>query len=274
MAEMYLEYSPRWDAHRNHPKDFGTLPPVVDHRKNQTPVRHQKDRGTCVCFAALAGMEAVIKVQEGREVDLSEQYANWVLTSGEGKNQCDDGLRTTLAARYLSQRGVCEEVDLSYEDRNTVFAHRVTGPPPDVQHRAKFGIKEFAIIEGLGPFGRSLGNTDYLESILHNGYDIVFGMHLAWGKPDENFVYDIMLDEFGRPIPSRGGHAMLAVGYDRTGPKPFFIMKNSWGEAEGKDGYFFLSYDYVRRYAKNGFIIKSVNTNMPTARQINYGCAR
>lgn len=262
-----MQTIPFWDEQRNHPKDFGMLPPVVDHRNNQTPIRHQKDRGTCVCFATLAGIEAVIKAQEGREVDLSEQYANWVLMSGEGNTQCDDGLRTTLAARYLSQRGVCEEMDLNYEDRTTVFGHCCIDPSPSIKNKAKFGIKEFAIIEGFGALGPSLGNTDYLESVLHNGHDIVFGMHVAWGEHDENFVYDVILDRSGRPIPPGGGHAMLAVGYDRTGLKPFFIMKNSWGEAEGKNGYFFLSYDYVRRYAKNGFIIKSVNTNMPTVWQ-------
>jgi C1A family cysteine protease len=261
--------NPCWDKAANQPQGFGTLPPKVDHRNNQTPIRDQKDRGTCVCFATLAAMEAIIKVEQGREVDLSEQFTNWVLMAGEGKNQCDDGLRTTLAARYLSRHGICEEKDFKYEDRPTVRGHCTIEPPQEARNNAKFGIEEFAIIEGLGLFGPSLGNPDYLESVLHGGYDIVFGTQVAWGEHDDNFVFDVILDQHGNPNQSGGGHAMLIVGYDRTGPKPFFIMKNSWGltfddKPMGKDGYFFMSYDYVSKYAKNGFIIKEIRTDRPT----------
>ena len=32
-------------------------------------------------------------------------------------------------------------------------------------------------------------------------------------------------------------HIMLAVGYDTTGPTPFWIIKNSWGGGWGEGGY-------------------------------------
>ena len=80
----------------------GIVPPsALDHLARQTPIRNQLDRGTCVCFASLAGIEAILKDRED-EHDLSEQYANWLFMKNLGRDQCDDGLRTTRAAAATS----------------------------------------------------------------------------------------------------------------------------------------------------------------------------
>ncbi|MBM3225347.1 MAG: hypothetical protein FJZ47_16305 [Candidatus Tectomicrobia bacterium] len=63
-------------------------------------------------------------------------------------------------------------------------------------------------------------------------------------------------------IQSRGGHAMVIVGYDRLAPLPYFICKNSWGVSAGRSGYYYLSYDYMRTYAKYGYIVQPIHTNM------------
>jgi hypothetical protein len=260
---------PFWDMAANQPEGFGTLPAAVDHRNNQTPIKDQRDRNTCVCFASLAALESLIKVQENRDIDLSEQYANWVFMAAQNKNQCDDGLRATMAARYLSVRGVCEEAEFPYQDRASVLANCTEQPPLEARENARFGIGALTIINGLGINGPSIGNTDFLEAILSQGHDIVFGMKVAWGQHDENFVFDVIQSGFGNPLQSAGGHAMLIVGYERNAPIPFFIMKNSWGtnvngEMVGKDGYYFLSYDYVRNYGKYGFVVRNVRSDMPT----------
>ena len=36
---------------------------------------------------------------------------------------------------------------------------------------------------------------------------------------------------------SATNHIMLAVGYDTTGPTPYWIIKNSWGGGWGEAGY-------------------------------------
>lgn len=107
-----------------------------------------------------------------------------------------------------------------------------------------------------------VSGTDYLECILHHGHDIVFGTHVAWGHPDANGVHDVILDPYGNPLRSRGGHAMLLVGYDRSGPIPYFIYKNSWRPTVGVAGYYYLSYDYVREYAKYGYVVLAARSDM------------
>ena len=49
---------------------------------------------------------------------------------------------------------------------------------------------------------------------------------------------------------------MLIVGYNRPGG--YFIVKNSWGTSRGQNGYVYLSYDYIRTYAKYGYVINGV----------------
>jgi C1A family cysteine protease len=40
-----------------------------------------------------------------------------------------------------------------------------------------------------------------------------------------------------------GGHAVCAVGYDDAAKR--VLVRNSWGPAWGKKGYFTMPYDYV-----------------------------
>ena len=40
-----------------------------------------------------------------------------------------------------------------------------------------------------------------------------------------------------------GGHAVLAVGYDEAQQR--FVVRNSWGESWGVDGYFTMPYPYL-----------------------------
>ncbi len=252
-----------WDAANNRTVCGDSAPVSVDHRLRQTAIRDQDDRGTCVCFASLANLEVLCRDKNWGTLDLSEQYANWVFMRNEGKTWCDDGIKTTLAARYLSSEGVCIEELCAYEDDATVRTHCATGPDATARQSAKYGFGDYMLIDQLGLNGPSISNTSYLECILHKGHDVVFGTHVAWGNADAGTnIFDVILDQYGNPLPTRGGHAILLVGYDRSGVKPYFIFKNSWGPGQGVGGYYYLSYDYIRQYAKYGYVVFSVRDDL------------
>lgn len=237
------------------------LPTSVDHRPSQTPIRFQDGRGTCVSFASLAAMEAILKVQ-GQQLDLSEQYAHWMFMRLKNRNHCQDNLKTVLSAKFLSQFGVCEESDSAYEDLATVQQHCSDSPSASAKGRAKFGIGSFTLIDGPSIGSLGVSDTTYLETLLAAGHDIVMGVHVAWGQPDANGVLDLLLDSDHAPVKSRGGHAILLVGYEQNAPIPYFMAKNSHGPLTATQPFWFFSYDYIRTYAKYGYVITNMRSDM------------
>ena len=263
--ETSLSDNHLWDDRKGRPTCEKT-PDTEDHRHFQTSIKHQLDRGTCVCFASLACLEAIHKRQAENgedDLDLSEQYANWLYMGNQGRDQCADGLRTTLSASYLSQKGVCQDNLATYEDNQTVGTHCPDDPSQQAQDGARYGIGRYTIIDRLGLNGPSIANTNYLECLLSSGFDIVFGTYVAWGLPDpQTGVHDVLLDPYGNPLQSRGGHAMLVTGYVRNVATPYFVLKNSWGTGKGVRGYYYLSYDYIRLYSKYGYIVRALREDM------------
>lgn len=240
------------------------LPPAVDHTGAQTPVKDQGDRPTCVSFAFLAAMEALVKRgQNGREINLSEQYAHWLFMSSQGKTQCEASPFTVQAAHCLQQAGVCEDVLCPYLSAAQVAA-ACTAPPSAAAHQqATYGLGSSTPLFNRSLAGKSLGNTDYLESMLADDLDVVVGFEGIFGLTDPlTGALDIFRDGSGNPWPAQAGHAMLAVGYTRDPVNPYFVFKNSWLDSAG-DGYMKVSYDYLRQYATCGVIPYQVRTDMP-----------
>ena len=75
-------------------------------------------------------------------------------------------------------------------------------------------------------FENSLKNCHQVNSILHY-YNMSFVPLSAGGIIQHNCLENL-------------NHAVLIVGYDISGPIPYYIVKNSWGESFGHDGYVYI----------------------------------
>jgi C1A family cysteine protease len=80
----------------------------------------------------------------------------------------------------------------------------------------------------------------------------------------QSFEGDVVAKTGVLPMPAKnesviGGHAVMAVGYDDA--KSAFIVRNSWGNAWGLKGYFYMPYDYITdtNLADDFWTISSVN---------------
>jgi hypothetical protein len=239
-------------------------PAAVDHTKMQTAVKDQRDRPTCVSFALLAALEALLKRrQAGPDINLSEQYSHWLLMASEGKTQCDSGPPTLQAAARLQQAGVCVTDLCSYQNAAAVAAAGCTAPPsPAAQQHAIYGLGSFTPLVNTGLSGTSLGNTDLLEMLLAQDLDVVVEFAGIFGLTTAEDVLDVFLDGNHKPWPAQAAHTMLAVGYTRDPHDPYFLFKNSWRDPGG-NGYMKVSYDYLRTYATAGVVARQVRTDMP-----------
>lgn len=234
------------------------LPSVIDHRVNQSPVKDQGGRGTCVSHASMGLLEAYAHIED----DLSEQYTHYKFNEflGSPQNQ-DSGLKTTDAAPFLARNDgrICLERDWPYipnqDTINGMVANGTYAPPQAAVNNQRFGVGNYKIIEDNGLAGESIKNTRYLEALLFQGYNIVFGCFASWDDKDNNGILEPLLDSNGKPV-GKAGHAMLIVGYNRT--DQYFIVKNSWAATWGHNGYGYFSYNFFRACAKYGFVVDSV----------------
>lgn len=238
--------------------EVADLPTAIDHRVDQSIVKDQGGRGTCVSHASMGLLEAYAHIND----NLSEQYTHYKFNEflNRPHNQ-DSGLKTTDAAPFLARNEgrVCLEANWPYiSNQSTIDALVANGtyaPPQAAINNQSFGIGAYKIIEDKGLTGESIKNTRYLEALLYQGYNIVFGCYASWDDKDNNGVLDPLLDSNGNPI-SKAGHAMLIVGYNRT--EQYFIVKNSWAPTWGHSGYGYFSYNFFRSCAKYGFVVDSI----------------
>lgn len=270
-ADQYLrELGP--EAARDTEEIIGKLPKKVDHTARQSPVENQGSRGTCTAFATCGGMEAKLVPMPHpiHRIILSENLCYYWFMKEVGSTPCDDvGIRTVDAPKYLKHHLVCEDKFWPYVGTSPSVLKQqgkcnlIDTPPSAVTGQRGWGIDQSVELpQGTEPNPNGswdIRDTVTLERVLYKGDDIVFGTGVAWSSSDMPGIIDVHLGPSGQPIAPAGGHAMVIVGYDRTGPKPYFIVKNSWGNTIGHSGYLYFSYDYIRTYAKYGFIVNKLS---------------
>jgi C1A family cysteine protease len=234
---------------------IASLPNTVDHRTSQSNVKNQGGRGTCVAHASCGCLEAYNHIPD----DLSEQYLHYKFNEFMGRrHDANQGLKTTEAAKYLARPDgrICEEAEWPYMTQgaiNSAVAAGTYSPPNDAANNQDYGITSYKIITDKGTTGDSIKNTRYLEALVYQGYNVVIGTWVSWDDKDNNGILDPVLDNNGNPV-SRGGHAMVVVGYNRS--SQYFIVKNSWAAGWGHSGYAYFHYDLIQSCFKYGFVVK------------------
>ncbi len=253
----YIRLQEPFATIRTSPFVLGNLiiPTVVDHRADMTPIRDQGPRGTCVAFASAAALEAFKSIPD----DLSEQYSYDLFMRKENRKPNDDGgIKTTNSAIYLADGTVVESMWLY---TNSVPSVNTTVPAAAAAAQ-KYKITSYQMIDDGGTNGAaSIKNPRYLESVLRAGNNIVLGTFVAWGSANADGILDVVINSAtNKPMEATAGHAIVICGFDST--KKYFIVKNSWGAGWQHSGYGFLSYDYIRTYAKYGYYIKTISPNV------------
>ena len=220
-----------------------TLPEVVDHTPDMSPVKDQGMLGSCVGFAVSAmkecqerkeHLEEIAKGKRGRPkiYDYSEAWIYWNAKQLDPWGVEEEGTSIRYAMQVLQRIGVPTEKGWPYKDVNDVDA---IGKP---KSWAKM-VARWALIDSYW----RIDTLTELKLALING-------PVPIGVPCFYEIFFVGSDGIvaypANPSQMYGGHAICAVGYDNN--KQLVKFKNSWGRSWGENGYGYLPYKYVEDY--------------------------
>lgn len=231
---------------------FSSLPSYY-RNENLTPVKNQGSEGCCWAFAMVGAMEASL-IQQGyatpQNIDLSEAHMAYF-----GKNLWDiiynDGEFVGAAAYALGGNEYCALAAMSkgsgavsesvapYEEYTGKTDKQISW---EKQFISEFGLSKMVVLD---PNKRD----DIKKAIMEYGcvLNAFYSDELGCYNPQTAAYY-----YFGE---AKQNHQTIIVGWDDTYSKENFkegqqptsdgawIVRNSWGERWGKNGYFYMSYE-------------------------------
>lgn len=224
-----------WKVGEKSEKDFirkktfvGVLPPKV--WLNSAAHLDQLDLGSCTANAASVAVQIVLLKEKSTIFSLSRLLLYYETRKIEGTIKEDAGAFIANVFRAIKKSGICPEFLWDYSNPTKRFAKK---PPKKAYDIAKFH-REIQ-------YERVMQTLDELKATVAEGYPIIFGFLVY-----QNFMTDEVANTGIMPPPqgkTLGGHAVCIVGYDDE--KQCFRVQNSWGSHWGKQGDFYMPYDFA-----------------------------
>jgi C1A family cysteine protease len=208
-----------------------------------TPVKNQDPYGTCWAFSAIGSAESIMESGAlATDPDFSEwqlAYNAYTSVDGQpafylsaGETPYNVGGNDIIAAAMLS-RGVCPvwESQVPYD----------SGVPSEV-YAPEYTLKSWSVAHKVYD---PQDNTEWKTMLMEKGALSVSYLH----NPG---YYSSGTNSYYNPNSSNTNHAVTLIGWgDNYSYNNFrntppgdgaWIKKNSWGDAWGSNGYFYISY--------------------------------
>jgi cathepsin L len=198
------------------------LPKEVDWRKHGyvTPVKNQGQCGSCWAFSSTGALEGQNFRKTKKLVSLSEQ--NLIDCSTKQGNQgCNGGIMDQAFDYIKINNGIDTEESYPYTEKDGVCHYNAsTRGATDVGYVDIQKGNETQLMEAIA----TVGPVSVAIDAGQNSFQLY-----SSGVYDEPMCTD-QLD-----------HGVLAVGYGVEDGKDYWLVKNSWGETWGLNGYILMS---------------------------------
>lgn len=205
------------------------IPKKIDLRSVCPPVLMQGSLGSCTANAiASAHQFNQMKQSPIKNFQPSRLFIYYNEREMEGTVPYDSGAYIRDGFKSIANQGVCPEVMWPY-----IIPQFTTKPL-----RACY---EDAMNHQAIQYLRLTQTLSQLKGCLAEGYPFVFGftVYESFDQVDKSGIVNLP----SKSEKVRGGHAVLAVGYDDDLQR--FIVQNSWDTDWGDMGYFYMPYSYL-----------------------------
>ncbi|CAN4105025.1 unnamed protein product [Withania somnifera] len=216
---IYLGYKqPLWQQEANNVTyDKSKLPVSVDWRKSGavTPVKNQKNCGSCWAFSAVAAIEGINKIKTGELVSLSEQQL--VDCDVYSDNQgCNGGFMENAFDFIIQNGGITSDKNYPYTGKDQKCN----------TNKAKQHAVTITGYERITPNEESLQAAVIKQPISVAVDASGYGFQLYSGGLYTGYC--------GHSL----NHGVTLIGYGVVeGGEKYWLVKNSWGANWGEGGY-------------------------------------
>ena len=191
-----------------------------------SPIRDQAQCGSCYAFASMAMMESRLRILTNNtlQVVLSPQD---VVGCSKYSQGCEGGFPYLIAGKYAEDFGAVEESCFPYIGKDSSCTEK--------SDCLRYYATNYYYIGGY--YGAC--NEPQMRMELVNNGPIAVGFEVLndfLNYKGGIYNHTGLTDKFNPWVITN--HAVLVVGYGTEGGVPYWIVKNSWGEDWGENGYF------------------------------------
>ena len=246
------------------PTPIPTGPPVIDLSPNMPPPGVQGKQGSCVGWAVAYALKSYQEKIEhnwnyntaNNQVDLTKVFSpTFLYNTVKFKRfpqpyECLDGISFFEAFKVAIENGNLTLADLAYKSNDSLgcFATNPLLLKPLTTEALNFKISSYERL--------SFNTPEEFEKYLAQGIPVVIGVNVdqsfedgGWsaGRRGVKYIWDPIYGTV-----SKGYHAMVCVGYDRTLRE--FKVINSWGQNWGSKGYVYIPYDKLMTFMREAYV--------------------
>lgn len=191
-----------------------------------SPILNQAYCGSCVAFASVATLQTQLNITRKTPAAAWSFSPQHLFSCGGGA--CKQGWTLYAAGQYLQESGVPDEACFPYKSGATGEDYACSSSCSNASSRV-YKISSYSMPTFFFP------DTNALKKALQKG-PVMVAMLVY-----EDFLFyksGVYKHTTGKQL---GGHAVSLVGFDDAANA--FIVKNSWGDEWGENGFFRIAYD-------------------------------